>query len=98
MTEKEKKTLGPSKYANSKKKKQKADQSKKPKKDPAISKKNHDLKVKIKNLKKEINRIEATEEKNSNSQKDLEKKLAKLMKVSKENAAKFKKTEKNSKK
>ena len=81
---KEKKTLGPSKYANSKKKKQ----VKKVKKDPKISKQNHDLKVKIKNLQKEIKRIEdanvSGEAKLQKEQKNLEAKLAKLIAISKD--------------
>ncbi len=73
------KILGPSKYSNSKKKKQKTII----KKDPKISKQNHDLKVKIKNLQKEITRI--NDSNGSDVKKEtLEKKLAKLIKLNKD--------------
>lgn len=89
---KERKSLGGSKYATSKKKKQ----VKKSTKDPKIAKKNHDLKVKIKHLQKEITRIEVSETKDAKilkNKKDLEKKLKELLKVNKELVAKAKKSQ-----
>lgn len=55
------KILGPSKYANSKKKKKPA---KVQQKDPKISKQNSALKSKIKNLQKEISRLEKEDQDN----------------------------------
>ena len=83
----EKKVLGGSKYSNSKKKKQKI---KKIVKDTLIRKKNSSLKIKIKNLQKEIKRIQNCEEIDSKALKDLDDKLEKLIKINKEN---FKKNE-----
>lgn len=77
MTEEKKKVLGPSKYANAKKKKKVTQK----KKDPKISRQNSDLRVKMKHIQKEITRLESAAIKDSKQIKDLEKKLEKLSKI-----------------
>lgn len=72
------KVLGASKYAGAKKKKVKKVSTK----DPVISKKNSALKVKIKNLRKEIARISASANPDLKEKKVLEDKLKKLTKIS----------------
>jgi len=77
IKEKNKKLLGASKYAGSKKKKAKKIISK----DVKIAKKNSALKVKIKNLQKEIKRIESSPNPDLKEKDKLEKKLSKLTKI-----------------
>lgn len=87
---KEKKLLGGSKYSTSKKKRQK---TAKPSKDPVMAKKDSALKIKIKNLQKEIKRIQNSDQFDSKVLKDLDDKLEKLLKISKEKLKEKKKLE-----